>query len=362
MPGAFHRARPPGGREADGPSSTRLRHTGPHAVADVGAHIAGRFTRNRSFSARFNEAARGLGSTTPQRRANLVAWEARVDGRRGNCIIRDLTRRRHAASQLLMLQNPHTRRHGRRRVADKTWVQRRVARKTRPARAARHRYRYKTHPVRPKLPHLARFPLAGRVFSRYRQQQAPHATGTGTKLTLHEPRGGIFGIKLALLAQNGLIWRVLLLLGEFCPAFVANKPSRANFLPHQPRPITGTKETTPQHNTPSRAVKHLPPQHAINNPKSPIFTTQGRTFFHNTHHPHNTHPHQGELSFNHQHQDQANQQSHAIPHRPTPTQPHNPQNSNDQASHHETHPRELHAKLLERCGQAPRKVARNSIG
>ena len=194
------------------------------------------------------------------------------------------------------------------------------------------------------------------------RQQAPHTTSSGTKL--------------ALLAQNGPIWRILLLLGEFCPAFVANKPSRANFLPHQPRPITGTKETTPQHNTPSRAVKHfppqhhtqthavkhLPPQHATNNPKSPIFTTQGRTFFHNTHHPHNTHPHQGELSFNHRRQDQANQQSHAIPHRPTPPQPHNPQNPNDQASHHETPMKELHAKLLERCGQAPRKVARHSIG
>ena len=143
-----------------------------------------------------------------------------------------------------------------------------------------------------------------------------------------------------------------------------------------PNTNTGLKETTPQHNTPSRAVKHfppqhhtqthavkhLPPQHATNNPKSPIFTTQGRTFFHNTHHPHNTHPHQGELSFNHQHQDQANQQSHAIPHRPTPTQPHNPQNSNDQASHHETPVKELHATSLGQRGPAPRKVARNSIG
>ena len=34
--------------------------------------------------------------------------------------MRDLTRRRHAASQRLMLQNPHTRRHGRRRVGDNT--------------------------------------------------------------------------------------------------------------------------------------------------------------------------------------------------------------------------------------------------
>ena len=179
--------------------------------------------------------------------------------------------------------------------------------KTRPARTTCHPFRYKTRPARPKWPNLARFALAGRVFSRFCRQQAPHATSPGTKLTLHEPRGGISGTKLAPRklgarrsgtklaqhAQNGLIWRVFLSLGEFCPAFVANKPSRANFLPHQPHPITGTKETTPQHNTPSRAVKHLPPQHhtqtravkhlppqhATNNPKSPIFTTQGRTFF-----------------------------------------------------------------------------------
>ena len=60
------------------------------------------------------------------------------------------------------------------------------------------------------------------------------ARRSGTKLAPHTPRGGIFGIKLALLAQNGLIWRVLLSLGEFFPVFVANKPSRANFVPLPP--------------------------------------------------------------------------------------------------------------------------------
>ena len=222
MPGAFHRARPAAGRhEAVGPSSTRLRHTGRHAVADVGAHIAGRFTRNRSFSARFNEVACGLGATTPR-----VADSLPSDG--GNCIIRDLTRQRHAASQLLMPQNPHTRRHGRRRVADKTgrnvgWREithparatchpfrykthpARAARrhfryktrparatchpfryktlptragrrhyryKTRPARTTRRHLRYKTRPARPKWPNLARFALAGRIFSRFCRQQA----------------------------------------------------------------------------------------------------------------------------------------------------------------------------------------------
>ena len=127
MPGAFHRARSAAGRhEAVGPSSTRLRHTGHRTVSGAVAHIADRFTHNRSFSALFNEVACGLGSTTPR-----VADSLPSDG--GNCIIRDLTRRRHAASQLLMLQNPHTRRHGRRRVADKTWVQRWVARNNSPS-------------------------------------------------------------------------------------------------------------------------------------------------------------------------------------------------------------------------------------
>ena len=109
-----------------GSSSTRLRYTGRRTVSGAVAHIADRFTHNRSFSALFNEVACGLGSTTPR-----VADSLPSNG--GNCIIRDLTRRRHAASQLLIVQNPHTRRHGRRRVADKTWVQRRVARNNSPS-------------------------------------------------------------------------------------------------------------------------------------------------------------------------------------------------------------------------------------
>ena len=61
---------------------------------------------------------------------------------------------------------------------------------------------------------------------------------------------------------------------------------------------TGTKETTPPHNTQSHAMKDYPPtlhrqhhttkysspQHATNNQNSPTFTMQGRTLFHNTHH------------------------------------------------------------------------------
>ncbi len=57
------------------------------------------------------------------------------------------------------------------------------------------------------------------------------------------------------------------------------------------------KHFPPQHHIQTPAVKHLSPQHPKNDPKSPIFTMQGRTFFHNTHHPHNTHPHPGDFSF-----------------------------------------------------------------
>ena len=152
---------------------------------------------------------------------------------------------------------------------------------------------------------------------------------------------------------------------NFIPLSPATSRAGRTFSRTSPSTITGLIETTPQHDTPSGAMKHFPPQlhtphrsmkhlspqRATNDPKSPISPTQGRTFLHNTHHPHNTHPRLGDFSFNHPRQVQANQQSHAIPIRPIPTQPHNPQDSNDQASHHETHLRELHAKLLERWDQ-----------
>ena len=232
MPGAFHRARPAAGRhEAVGPSSTRLRHTGHHAFSGAVAHIADRFTRNRSFSARFNEVACGLDSTTPR-----VADSLPSDG--GNCIIRDLTRRRHAASQLLMLQNPHTRRHGGR-----------------------------ASPTRPGAMSAGATKLA---------QHAPHAAHSGTKLAPREPGGATCGTKLAQHAQNGLILHVLLLLGEFCPAFVANKPSRENFLPHQPRHHHGhERNNTPtQHSKPRGETFTAPAPHT--NPRNETFSAPAR--------------------------------------------------------------------------------------
>ena len=105
--------------------------------------------------------------------------------------------------------------------------------KTRPTRATRCHFRYKTRPARPKSPNLARFMCTGRILSRYHQQQDRHATTPGTKLTQLELHGASSGTKLAQHTQNLPIWRVLLLLGEFYPVFVANKPSMASFLPHK---------------------------------------------------------------------------------------------------------------------------------
>ena len=176
------------------------------------------------------------------------------------------------------------------------------------------------------------------------------ARGSGTKLAPHEPHGATSDTKLAQHAQNLPIWRVLCAQGEFCPATTSNKtvtpplpvqnsPSSSctvpvpvqnspstpkisqfgafcscweSFIPFSSptnrawrvfsrtntSTTTGTKETTPPHNTQSHAMKDYPPtlhtqhdamkhsspQHATNNKNSPTFTMQGRTFFHNTHH------------------------------------------------------------------------------
>ena len=65
-------------------------------------------------------------------------------------------------------------------------------------------------------------------------QHELHAASSGTKLTPHEPHGATSDTKLAQHTQNLPIWRVLLLLGEFYPVFVANKPCMANFVPLPP--------------------------------------------------------------------------------------------------------------------------------
>ena len=177
-----------------------------------------------------------------------------------------------------------------------------------------------------------------------------HGASSGTKLAQHARHATSPGTKLAQHTQNLPIWRVLCAQGEFCPATTNNKPgtppvpiqnspsSRCTVpVPVQNSPstpkisqfgafcscwesfipfllptsrawrvfsrtntstTTGTKETTPPHNTQSHAMKDYPPtlhrqhhtmkysspQHATNNKNSPTFTMQGRTLFHNTHH------------------------------------------------------------------------------
>ena len=58
--------------------------------------------------------------------------------------------------------------------------------------------------------------------------------GSGTKLAPHARNATSPGTKLAPHAQNLPIWCILLLLGEFYPVFIANKPSMANFVPLPP--------------------------------------------------------------------------------------------------------------------------------
>ena len=98
---------------------------------------------------------------------------------RGNCIIRTPTRRRHAASELLMVQNPHRQpascatsptRPGRR--AD--WRE-----KTRPTPPLQPRFREKTRPARHKPPILGHCSCAGRTSSR----SHPPSDPTGRKIS-----------------------------------------------------------------------------------------------------------------------------------------------------------------------------------
>ena len=141
---------------------------------------------NSPFSPVFAEVDCTLGTTPPH-----VGSSPPPIG--GNDVIRTATRRRHAANQRLMLQNPHRHRHERRRAADKTWAQRRVSRKNppntglpaalreivRPARPLQRHFREKTRPASQKTAFFARFGRAGRTFSR----SHPHQGRAGRKIS-----------------------------------------------------------------------------------------------------------------------------------------------------------------------------------
>ena len=114
-------------------------------------------------------------------------------------------------------------------------------------------------------------------------QHELHAASSGTKLTLHAPHATSPGTKLAQHAQNLPIWRVLLLLGEFYPVFVANKPSMASFLPHKhqhhhrhERNNTPTQHTKPRDERLSAHAPQTAPHNetfiALARRKQPKFT------------------------------------------------------------------------------------------
>ena len=67
--------------------------------------------------------------------------------------------------------------------------------------------------------------------SRFGQRAPVHAI-SGTKLSLHTRFHRMSGTKLSLLAQNGPIWCILRMQGEFYTVLTTKKPSRENFVPN----------------------------------------------------------------------------------------------------------------------------------
>ena len=158
-------------------------------------------TTNSPFSAFFTEVICDVGATPPR-----TAAAAPPIG--GNCNIRGATRRRYAASQLLMLQNPHRYQcRARCRGRGPGWG---TGGWRKPRNCTHHQVprRNKSRPTR----------TTPRRF--------------GTKLSLHARPRRISGIKLSLLTRNGSIWRNLRMRGEFCTVFTTKKPSRENFVPN----------------------------------------------------------------------------------------------------------------------------------
>ena len=84
----------------------------------------------------------------------------------GNCIIRAATRRRYAASQLLMLQIHHHSQPEVRHIAYKTWYSTGWREKTRPTPPLQQHFREKVRPALHKTPIMGHFSCAGRTLSR----------------------------------------------------------------------------------------------------------------------------------------------------------------------------------------------------
>ena len=195
----------------------RTTHHVRHCCAQNADHLA----HGSPLSAFFAEVVCSLAATPPP----VGSWPT-PNG--GNGVIRGVTHRQHAASHLLMLQNPHRRRCGRYCEADEigedyqAWPRRGVAGDERPVigdmdgaertqdspnknRAGPLRYktrpadpfspdlRDKTLPARSKSPYLGRFARAGRTLYRCHQQEAvrgerctEYKSETGLAITVHQ--------------------------------------------------------------------------------------------------------------------------------------------------------------------------------
>ena len=154
-----------------------------HRCAQNADHLA----HNSPFSTFFAEVVCTLGTTPPRTTISLPPIG-------GIGIIRGVTRRRHADSQLLMLQNPHRRQRG------------------------GHREHGEPGP------------------SAHEQQKPSNRTQgrptSGTKLSPRTRPRRMCGTKLSLLTRNGPIWRTFCMQGEFCTALVSTTPSRESFVPN----------------------------------------------------------------------------------------------------------------------------------
>ncbi len=170
----------------------------------------------------------------------------------GNCNIRGATRRRYAASQLLMLQTPTA-----------TSVERAAGAEGQdgapvggesPATAHTIRCHGETNLAQ----HEPHGPTSGTKLSQHTPSHrmcgtklslhAPSHRLCGTKLSLHARPRRISGIKLSLLTRNGSIWRFFDMQGEFCTVVTIKKPSRENFVPNaRQRRGSPTQEHTGPH-------------------------------------------------------------------------------------------------------------------
>ena len=150
------------------------------------AQIADHRAHNTPFSTYVTEVVCDFGAAPPQAATSSPAIGGMTPSK-------PPIRRRHAAKELRMAQNPHRHRSGGCRIA------------------------YKNGTVSVGATKLA--------------QQQPRRAASVQNSPCSPPHR-MSGTKLSLLTRNGPIWRNLRMQGEFCTAFTTKNPSRENFVPN----------------------------------------------------------------------------------------------------------------------------------